>query len=132
MILFCQVTDPHLLWQNDCESVAEDVLHSGHLELSSNNLYFDHNIFDEAVFELNSEMESLSGKSIKDFGFTLQLNLNLNQQSMQSIYEKQTITIPDFLEGVQTAHSTFKLPLKYLVLTSQAFVIFQNKVMLEN
>jgi len=46
--------------------------------LSSNNLYFDQNIFDEALFELNKEVESLSDKSIKDFGFTLPLNFNLN------------------------------------------------------
>ena len=39
--------------------------------LSSNNLEFDQNIFAQALFELNKEVESLSGKSIKYFGFTL-------------------------------------------------------------
>ena len=58
--------------------MAEDILHSRCLKLSSNNLDFDQNIFDEALFELNKEVESLSGKSIKDFGFTLPLNFNLN------------------------------------------------------
>ena len=32
------------------------------VELSSNNLDFDQNIFDEALFELNKEVESLSGQ----------------------------------------------------------------------
>jgi hypothetical protein len=34
MIVFCQVTDPHLLWQNYRESMAEDILHSRNLELT--------------------------------------------------------------------------------------------------
>ena len=58
--------------------MAENILHSRLLELSSNNLDFDQNIFDDALFELNNEVESLSGKSIKDFVFTLPLNFNLN------------------------------------------------------
>ena len=49
--------------------MAEDILRSIHLELSSNNLDFEQNIFNEALFELNKEVESLSGKSIKDFVF---------------------------------------------------------------
>jgi hypothetical protein len=57
--------------------MAEGILLSRHLELSSNNLDFDQNIFDEALFEFNKEVESLSGKSIKDFVFTLPLNFNL-------------------------------------------------------
>ena len=51
--------------------MAEDILHSRCLKLSSNNLDFNQNIFDEDLFELNKDVESLSGKSIKDFGFTL-------------------------------------------------------------
>ena len=70
MILFCQTTDPHLLWQNYRKSMATDILHRRRPELSSNNLDCDKNIFHEALFELNKEVESLSGKSIKDFGFT--------------------------------------------------------------
>jgi len=58
--------------------MAEDILHSRFLELSSNNLDFVQNIFDQALFELNKEVESLSGKSIKAFVFTLPLNFNLN------------------------------------------------------
>ena len=50
--------------------MAEDILHSRRLELSSNNLDFDQNVFDEGLFELNKEVESLSAKSIKDFVFT--------------------------------------------------------------
>ena len=49
----------HILWQNYRESMAEDILHSRLLELSSNNLDLDQNIFDEALFELNKEVESL-------------------------------------------------------------------------
>ena len=60
------------------ESMAEDILHRRLLELSTNNLDFDQNIIDQALFELNKEVESLSGKSIKEFGFTLPLNFNLN------------------------------------------------------
>ena len=45
--------------------MAEDILHCRLLELSSNNLDLDQNIFDQALFELNKEVESLSGKSIK-------------------------------------------------------------------
>ena len=56
----------------------EDILHSRLLELSSKNLDFDQSIFDQALFELSKEVESLSGKSIKDFVFTLLLNFNLN------------------------------------------------------
>ena len=58
--------------------MAEDILHSRFLELSSNNLGFDQNTFDQVLFELNKEVESLSGKSIKDLVFTLPLNFNLN------------------------------------------------------
>jgi hypothetical protein len=58
--------------------MAEDILYSRRLEFSSNTLYFDQNIFDEALFELNKEVEPVSSKSIKDFGFTLPLNFSLN------------------------------------------------------
>ena len=58
--------------------MAEDILHSRRVELLSNNLDFDQNIFDEALFDLNKEVESQSNKPIKDFGFTLPLNFNLN------------------------------------------------------
>ena len=58
--------------------MAEDTLHSRRVELSSNNLDYDQKYLDEALFELNKEVESLSGKSIKDFVFTLPLNFNLN------------------------------------------------------
>ena len=44
--------------------MAEDILHSRHVELSSNNLDFDQNI--------------LMKLSIKYCGFTLPLNFNLN------------------------------------------------------
>ena len=44
IISFCQVTDPHLLWQNYRESMAKDILHSRCVELTSNNLDFDQNI----------------------------------------------------------------------------------------
>ena len=48
--------------------MVEDLLHSRRVEFSSNNLDFDQNIL----------MKLLSGKSIKDCGFTLPLNFNLN------------------------------------------------------
>ena len=55
--------------------MTEDILHSRFLELPSR---FRSKYLDEDLFELNKEVESLSGKSIKDFGFTLSLNFNLN------------------------------------------------------
>ena len=58
--------------------MAEDILRSIRVELSSNNLDFNQNIFNEALFELNKEVESLSGISINDFVFTLPLNFNFN------------------------------------------------------
>ena len=58
--------------------MAEDILHIRRVELSSKNLDFDQNIFDQALFELNKEMESLSGKSIKDFVFTIPFHFILN------------------------------------------------------
>jgi hypothetical protein len=58
--------------------MAEDILHSRRLELSSNNLDFDQNIFDEVLVEFNIEVKSISGKYIKDFGFTLPLNFDFN------------------------------------------------------
>jgi hypothetical protein len=58
--------------------MAVDILASIRVELPSSNLDFDQNIFDEALFELNKEVESLSGKSIKDLVFTLPLNYNFN------------------------------------------------------
>ena len=58
--------------------MAEDILHSRLLDLSSNNFDFDQNIFDQVLFGLNKEVESLSGKLIKDFVFILPLNCNLN------------------------------------------------------
>ena len=51
--------------------MAEDIMHSKCLELSSNDLDFDQNIFDEALLKFNKEVESLSGKSINYFGFNL-------------------------------------------------------------
>ena len=44
----CQVTDPHILRQNYRESMAEDILQSRRPELSSNNLDFNQNTYDEA------------------------------------------------------------------------------------
>ena len=57
--------------------------------MSSNNLDFDQNIFDQALFELNKEVESLSGKSIKDFVFILPLNFNLNA-IINAVYIRET------------------------------------------
>ena len=78
--------------------MAEDILHSRRVELS-NNLDFDQNIFDEALFVLNKEVESLSDKSIEDFGFTLQLNFNLNTTINTEYIKKQTITITNFYKS---------------------------------
>ncbi|XP_045453030.1 uncharacterized protein LOC123662192 [Melitaea cinxia] len=47
MISFCQITDPHLLWQNYQESMSEDILQRRRQELSSDDLEYDQNIFDE-------------------------------------------------------------------------------------
>lgn len=75
MLTFCQITDPLMLWQNYRESMADDILHRKRQELSSNDS-FDQSIFDEALFELNKEVEVLSGKSIVHFGFSLPINVN--------------------------------------------------------
>jgi hypothetical protein len=64
MLTFCQITDPLMLWQNYRENMADDKLHRKRQELSSNDISFDQSIFDEALFELNKEVEVLSGKSI--------------------------------------------------------------------
>lgn len=67
----CQITDPLMLWQNYRESLADDILHWKRQELSSNDIIFDQSIFDEALFELNKEVEVLLGKSIVHFGFAI-------------------------------------------------------------
>ncbi|XP_050064916.1 uncharacterized protein LOC126553849 [Aphis gossypii] len=69
MLTFCRITDPLKLWQNYRESMADDILHRKRQELSSNDISFDQIIFDEALFELNKEVEVLSGKSIEHFVF---------------------------------------------------------------
>ena len=81
--------------------MAEDILHSRFLELSSNNLDFDQNIFDPALFELNKEVESLSGKSIKDFVIILLLNFNLNE-----------IINAEYIRETNNNHSRLLLPNK--------------------
>ena len=53
--------------------MAEDFLHRKRPDLSSNNLDFDQNVFNVALFEVNKEVESLI-----DFGFTLLLYFNSN------------------------------------------------------
>ena len=71
--------------------MAEDILHSRLLEFSSNNLDIDQNIFNQALFELNKEVESISGKSIKDFRFTLPLNFNLNATELVRLFLYQEL-----------------------------------------
>ena len=81
--------------------MAEDILHSRFLELSSNNLDFVQNIFDQALFELNKEVESLSGKSIKDFGITLPLNFNLNAKINAEYIRKTNYNHSRLLQIIQ-------------------------------
>ena len=99
------VTGPHILQQNYRKSLAEDILHSRRLELSSHNLDFDPNIFYEALFELNKEVESLSGKSIKDFGFTLSLKFNLNATINAEYIRETNYNHSRLLQIIQDEHS---------------------------
>ena len=50
-------------------------------------------MFHQALIELNKEVESLSGKSIKDFVFTLPFNFNLKFNV--KISTKCFIDLPD-------------------------------------
>lgn len=88
MLTFCQMTDPLMLWQNYCESMADDILHRKRQELSSNDISFDQSIFDEALFELNKEVEVLSGKSIVHFGFSLPININRTTINIECLRER--------------------------------------------
>ncbi|KAL4143906.1 hypothetical protein QTP88_006160 [Uroleucon formosanum] len=88
MLTFCQITDPLKLWQNYRESMADDILHRKRQELSSNDISFDQSIFDEALFELNKEVEVLSGKSIVHFGFPLPININRTTINIECLRER--------------------------------------------
>ena len=79
--------------------MAEDILHSRLLELLSNNLDFDQNIFDQTLFKLKKEVESLSGKSIKDFVFTLPINFNLNATINAEYIREANYNHPDFYKS---------------------------------
>ncbi|XP_045453744.1 uncharacterized protein LOC123663048 [Melitaea cinxia] len=104
MISFCQITDPHLLWQNYQESMSEDILQRRRQELSSDDLEYDQNIFDEALNELNKEVESLSGKSIKDFGFNLPLNSNLYAMNNIEDLRETNYDYTQLLQTIQDEH----------------------------
>ncbi|XP_045446746.1 uncharacterized protein LOC123654933 [Melitaea cinxia] len=104
MISFCQITDPHLLWQNYQESMSEDILQRRRQELSSDDLEYDQNIFDEALNELNKEVESLSGKSIKDFGFNLPLNSNLYAMNNIEDLRETDYDYTQLLQTIQDEH----------------------------
>ena len=80
-----------MFWQNYRESMAEDILHSRCLKLSSNNLDFDQNIFDEALFELNKEVESLSGKSIKEFWIYLTIKFQFECYNQCRVYTRNKL-----------------------------------------
>lgn len=58
--------------------MAEDILHHRRQEQSSDNLDYDQSIFDKALCELKKEVETLSGKTLKDFGFILKNRKFLN------------------------------------------------------
>ncbi|XP_045456269.1 uncharacterized protein LOC123666107 [Melitaea cinxia] len=104
MISFCQITDPHLLWQNYQKSMSEDILQRRRQELSSDDLEYDQNIFDEALNELNKEVESLSGKSIKDFGFNLPLNSNLYAMNNIEDLRETDYDYTQLLQTIQDEH----------------------------
>lgn len=97
MLTFCQITDPLMLWQKYCESMADDILRRKRQELSSNDISFDQSIFDEALFELNKEVEVLSGKSIVHFGFPLPININRTTINIECLrkrnYDQQQLLL---------------------------------------
>ncbi|CAH2107330.1 unnamed protein product [Euphydryas editha] len=66
-VAFCQVTDSVTLWNKFHENMANDILIQRRRELVSDDVQYDQNIFDEALFELNNAVQLLSGKSMKDF-----------------------------------------------------------------
>jgi len=53
MVAFCQVADSVTLWYKFQENMASDILIRQSQELVSDDVLYDQNIFDEALFELN-------------------------------------------------------------------------------
>ncbi|XP_059221065.1 uncharacterized protein LOC131995857 [Stomoxys calcitrans] len=76
IVAFCQVTDSVSLWNKFRENMASDILIRQRRELVSDDLQYDQNIFDEALFELNKVVQLLTSKSINDFGLPMPANIN--------------------------------------------------------
>ncbi|XP_015370488.1 PREDICTED: uncharacterized protein LOC107166369 [Diuraphis noxia] len=132
MLTICQITDPLMLWQNYHESMADNILHRKRQELSSNDISFDQSIFDEALFELNKEVINSNyyltssvnndeGKilfldALGGTGKTFLINLLLAKVryggKIALAVASSGIAATLLVRG-RTAHSTFKLPLKY-------------------
>lgn len=57
--------------------MAEDILYRRRQECSSDEINYDADIFNEALLELNKVVESICGKTVKDFGLPLSNNTSL-------------------------------------------------------
>lgn len=75
IVAFCQVTDSVSLWNKFQENMANDILIRRRRELFLDDVQYDQNILDEALFELNKVVQLLSGKSLKDFGLPIPTNI---------------------------------------------------------
>ncbi|XP_044741959.1 uncharacterized protein LOC123302929 [Chrysoperla carnea] len=90
IVVFCQVTDSVNLWNKFQENMASDILIRRRRELNSDDVQYDQNIFDEALFELNKVVQLLSGKSIKDFGLPMPANTTNSDLTNSAEYTRET------------------------------------------
>ncbi|CAG4968996.1 unnamed protein product [Parnassius apollo] len=70
--------------------MASDILNRRRRELNSDDIQYDQNIFDEALFELNKVLQLLSGKSIKDFGLPTPANTTNSDLTNSAEYTRET------------------------------------------
>ncbi|GBP64209.1 hypothetical protein EVAR_38696_1 [Eumeta japonica] len=90
IVAFCQVTDSVSLWNKFRENMASDILIRQRRELVSDDLQYDQNIFDEALFELNKVVQLLSSKSINDFGLPMPANTTNSDLTNSAEYTRET------------------------------------------
>ena len=70
--------------------MASDILIRRRRVLNSDDVQYDQNIFDEALFELNNVVQLLSGKSIKDFGLPMPANTTTSDLTNSAEYTRET------------------------------------------
>ncbi|GBP07064.1 hypothetical protein EVAR_69482_1 [Eumeta japonica] len=70
--------------------MASDILIRQRRELVSDDLQYDQNIFDEALFELNKVVQLLSSKSINDFGLPMPANTTNSDLTNSAEYTRET------------------------------------------